>query len=152
MFSRSDRKWLVWIGVAGGVLVLDQTTKFLFQSQTQLNRGISASLLSSVSPFVLITLVMAILVFLGWWGRQFWQRNPVSAGLLFGGGLSNLVDRLLIGAVRDWLLIPVLGWKNNLADYAIALAVILLLWVELRPDLSRSSQNLLRSLQKETKN
>lgn len=38
--------------------------------------------------------------------------------------MSNLLDRLVYGGVRDWLTVPVLGLKNNLADWAIVGAIV----------------------------
>lgn len=50
--------------------------------------------------------------------RQWWMMVVV-----LGGGVSNFVDRLVYGGVRDWLRV---GWLPafNLADLAITLGVI----------------------------
>jgi len=53
------------------------------------------------------------------------HRSPVGAGLILGGGLSNLGERLMRGEVYDYVQFPKAPWKvkkyvYNLADIAIA--------------------------------
>jgi signal peptidase II len=49
-------------------------------------------------------------------------------GLLLGGAIGNLVDRVRLDAVRDWIDIPL--WPAfNLADTAITIGVLVLLYV-----------------------
>lgn len=68
--------------------------------------------------------------------REQFQLSPsVPLSLFLGGALSNIADRLWLGGVRDWLVIPGTRLYNNLADYAIAVAVIwliLIFWREPR--------------------
>ncbi len=50
-------------------------------------------------------------------------------GMLLGGALGNLIDRLRAGSVVDFIKLP-LGWPPfNLADAAIVIGVMLLLFV-----------------------
>ena len=50
-------------------------------------------------------------------------------GLLLGGALGNLLDRVRTGSVTDFIQLP-LGWPPfNLADVSIVLGVALLLFV-----------------------
>jgi signal peptidase II len=57
--------------------------------------------------------------------------NAIAAGLLLGGGISNLLDRLLRapgplrGGVVDWIKPTLHGGTMNLADVAIAAGVAL---------------------------
>jgi signal peptidase II len=90
------------------------------------NRGIAFGLASDGG----IALVALTVVALGFVGLLF-ARNPgrpgiwVAVGLLAGGALGNLIDRLRADAVTDY--IDVLGWPPfNLADVAITLGVIIL--------------------------
>jgi len=55
--------------------------------------------------------------------------TSVASGLFLGGIWANTFDRVVYGAVRDWLPVPGLGLYNNLADWAIALACIV--WIYL---------------------
>jgi signal peptidase II len=52
----------------------------------------------------------------------------VSSGLLVGGALGNLADRVRIGAVIDWVDLPL--WPTfNLADAAIVAGVLCLVLI-----------------------
>ena len=60
------------------------------------------------------------------------ELQPV-LGLVLGGAIGNLLDRLLYGAVIDF--IDFHFWPAfNVADSAITIAVVLLLWREFRPN------------------
>lgn len=49
----------------------------------------------------------------------------VSGGLILGGAVGNLIDRVRLGHVTDFILLP--GWPAfNLADCAITVGVVLL--------------------------
>lgn len=50
----------------------------------------------------------------------------VSFGLIIGGGLANLIDRLYLGSVRDFFLSRFLP-AFNLADLAITIGTVLLI-------------------------
>src|SRR3546814_5337850 len=75
--------------------------------------------------------------------RSIWLRRAdtrwtsVSIGLVIGGSLGNVVDRLTFGAVFDFLDIHAGGWHwpaFNLADSAISVGVVLLLVESLLPE------------------
>jgi signal peptidase II len=75
-------------------------------------------------------LIALTLIALGFVAVLF-ARNPtrpgmwLAAGLLVGGALGNLIDRVRIGAVTDY--IDLLSWPPfNLADVAITLGVVVL--------------------------
>lgn len=54
-----------------------------------------------------------------------------SGGLILGGALGNLVERIRYGEVTDFLLLP--GWPAfNLSDLAITIGVILLAVIMIR--------------------
>lgn len=97
------------------------------------NYGINFGLMAGDSPltrWVLIALALAISAGVLWWvwndpgGR--WQK--IAAGLLVGGALGNVVDRLLYGAVADFLNMSCCGIDNpfafNVADIAIFVGAI----------------------------
>ena len=68
--------------------------------------------------------------------------ETVAIGLVIGGALGNVVDRLRQGAVTDWLDLHYAGWHwpiFNLADVAIVSGVTLLLFAPLLQ--RRSAQN-----------
>lgn len=112
-----------------GIILLDQFTKLLASvwGWASLNVGISFGWLSPLPPWLLTLCLFALLV--GVWGitKGEWAGHPVAAGMFVGGAVSNLIDRILLGGVRDWLPIPMTTIHNNLADYAILVGLILLI-------------------------
>ena len=92
------------------------------------NRGINFGLFSGegeASRWVLIAIALMISGWVVWWMRRDatgpWAR--ASAGLLVGGALGNVVDRVLYGAVADFLNMSCCGIDNpyafNVADISI---------------------------------
>lgn len=74
-----------------------------------------------------------------WYSRQVQQpATKVACGLVAGGGIGNLIDRVLRGAVVDFISIDPLAFAFqvfNLADTAITCGVVLILvgeWRQLR--------------------
>ena len=91
------------------------------------NRGVNFGILSGLDARWLLVgfaLVISVAV-LVWVARDHGARAPmrVSAGLLVGGALGNVVDRLVYGAVADFLNTGLPFWHNpfsfNLADVAV---------------------------------
>ena len=92
------------------------------------NRGVNFGLLTSNAEamrWVLIALAVAISVWVWVWVRRDGARKwaQISAGLLIGGALGNVVDRVAYGAVADFLNMSCCGIENpfafNVADVAI---------------------------------
>lgn len=104
------------------VLLLDQTFKLViikyFSSLLVVNRGVSFGLWAS-NLWLLVNLVIIL-------GLYFLFKDSWVKGLIIGGGISNLFDRLIRGAVIDYLhlgFLPIF----NLADVFICLGVIMLI-------------------------
>lgn len=91
------------------------------------NRGVNFGLLSSdndLTRWVLIAVALAISAWvLVWVRREGGTKAQISAGLLVGGALGNVVDRLIYGSVADFLNMSCCGIENpysfNVADIAI---------------------------------
>lgn len=92
------------------------------------NRGINFGLLSNntdVARWALIAVAVAISAWVVVWvwrdGAGRWA--ALSAGFLVGGAMGNVVDRLIYGAVADFLNMSCCGIENpyafNVADIAI---------------------------------
>ena len=138
-------------------LILDQSTKllalaFLTNSKTIVvipgffdlylawNRGVSFSLFSSnseIMPWVLSFIAIVIIFGLLWWLTK--VNNLIMGcgiGLILGGAIGNLIDRLRFGAVVDFLDFYLAGyhWPTfNIADCAVTVGVGLILldaWME----------------------
>lgn len=135
---------LAWaLATCGAIVALDQGSKaairshvgrgdhvevlpFLDLANTR-NRGVAFGLAGDVSPLLIgatLALLLGLLVFLASRARDdaaVW----LPAGLLIGGALGNLADRVRDGAVTDFVDLPL--WATfNLADVAIVVGVALL--------------------------
>lgn len=109
--------------------VLPPILNFRMGWNTGINFGILASD-ASWMRWVLIAIALVIVAFVLWWvkvdpqGR--WQQ--ISAGLLVGGALGNVFDRVIYGAVADFLNMSCCGFTNptafNVADIAVFLGAI----------------------------
>ncbi len=92
------------------------------------NRGINFGLFSGDSDWVrwlLIALALAICLWVIYWVRKenFGRLAYISAGILVGGALGNVLDRILYGAVADFLNMSCCGFENpfsfNVADVGV---------------------------------
>ena len=96
------------------------------------NRGMSFGLFNAAQmPWAFVAVALAISALLVWWlGRAGRAWQALSIGLVLGGALGNVVDRVRFGAVFDFLDFHAAGWHwpaFNLADSAISVGVCLLL-------------------------
>lgn len=93
------------------------------------NKGVAFGFLSGGGTVVLaftgVALAVLVIYLLARPGRP-WLWLPT--GMLVGGALGNLIDRLAHGAVTDFIKLPL--WPAfNLADVSITFGVLALLWV-----------------------
>ena len=97
------------------------------------NRGVNFGLLSGDAEILrwgLIAVALAISLWVWLWVRRDAPSagTQVLAGLLIGGALGNVVDRVLYGAVADFLNMSCCGIENpfafNVADICIFLGAI----------------------------
>ncbi len=150
----------LWIAAAGA-FAADQLSKLVvvhwLDLQTRLfmpvappwitfrmgwNEGINFGLFAGahdVMRWILIALAVGVSVALALWARRLpAARARVAAGLVIGGALANALDRLIYGAVADFLNMSVPGIDNpyafNLADvFIFAGAAGLILWGDAEP-------------------
>ncbi len=141
----ANRHLTFW-SVALSVFLLDRISKFLVLKFIQLNSSIDFTIVSLThvlntgtafgllknASWFFIFFAAAVSVFLVLKYKTFSQEMQPMLGLILGGALGNLLDRLLYGAVVDF--IDFHFWPAfNIADSAVTIAVILLLWQEYRP-------------------
>ena len=139
--------WTQWVGlgaVALAAIGADQLTKAIVSSQLGLNEsvhvvgpfsirhiqnsGIAFGLFASATSLVILLTVAAVA-----WMLYFFARSgsrhpvlPVALGLVIGGSVSNLLDRVRLGHVTDFL--DFRYWPAfNLADSFIVVGVAALL-------------------------
>ncbi len=143
---------LKWLWLSGLVIVLDQISKYMagqmlkmfqplavmpmFNLTLMHNTGAAFSFLSEAGGwqrwfFTLIAVVVSIVIFT--WIRRLGSCQHLQAAalsLVLGGALGNVIDRLLLGHVVDFIQIYYDRWywpAFNLADSAITLGVGLLI-------------------------
>ncbi len=84
--------------------------------------------------------VLIFLIGIFWWGTFSWVKESIAGGLFFGGALSNILDRIVFGGVRDWLSIPFTSLNNNVADWAIFIGLVLAGIVELKATIQKKQR------------
>lgn len=146
-----------WLMLAAMVVVFDQGTK------AWALKTLTAGAPVALTPFLNLVLVFnpgAAFSFLAdadGWQRWFFtllalavsawivhtlRRHPdatamnLSLSLILGGALGNVIDRLRFGAVVDFVDVHAAGWHwpaFNVADSAITVGALLLVWTQFRP-------------------
>jgi len=146
-----------WLALAASLVAVDQATKYAAV------QALAGGRLVEVTPFFNLTLVYntgAAFSFLsdasGWqrWffvalalGASAWivhllRRHAgqrlfsLALALVLAGAVGNVIDRLVVGAVIDFLDFHALGYHwpaFNVADSAITCGAVLLVWDALRP-------------------
>ena len=141
------------LALGGGVVVLDQLVKAVVLSHLApgthidivegfvtltlvMNPGLAFGLLGGVPTgwrWVVAVLSLAALVVLARVALRVLpggsRLDHVAIGLIFGGAIGNLIDRLRFGAVVDFVDVHVRGYHwpaFNVADSAISVGVVLL--------------------------
>ena len=100
------------------------------------NPGAAAGILGDRASILLLACIVslaALMVLLRSFPTSFYPR--VGSGLLLGGATSNLMDRLFMGAVVDY--VHLVWWVFNAADGAMMVGAVALTFSALRSALSR---------------
>jgi signal peptidase II len=137
-------QWLALGAIALAAIVADQVTKHVVASNLQLgeglhvagpftirhveNSGIAFGLFSNATAAVIVVTTIAIAWMLVYFARSGARHPvlPVALGLVIGGSISNLADRVRLGFVTDFL--DFRYWPAfNLADSFIVIGVGILL-------------------------
>jgi signal peptidase II len=89
------------------------------------NRGVAFGFLPGSHVGVTVLIGVALLVLLAYFWRHAGERLIwLPTGMLLGGALGNIIDRVREGAVTDFVKLP-LGWPPfNLADLSITLGIL----------------------------
>jgi signal peptidase II len=141
--AAGSAQWLALLVVAGAAVVADQVTKQVigrtlplgnsvdiigpFSIRHVQNSGIAFGLFASrTAPVIGVTAVTVGLML--WFFARSGRRHPVlpvALGLVVGGSIANLIDRVRLGHVTDFL--DLVAWPAfNLADAFIVVGVALL--------------------------
>ncbi|MGN6558261.1 MAG: signal peptidase II [Solirubrobacterales bacterium] len=148
MSSPTARAWALAGALCALVVAADQAVKAVIEAHIVIgeyvevlgpleftlshNQGVAFGLAGGAGTGLVLVTVIA----LGVIGYLF-ARNPtrpgmwVAVGLVAGGAIGNLADRIRAGAVTDFIAVG--SWPPfNLADVAITLGVLLLVFLYLR--------------------
>ena len=131
--------------VAVGVIAADQLSKAIVRGRISRfeehelvlgiklintrNTGVAFSMFSGGGPLVVIIAFVALGALLAFFFTHLHKRLVwLPTGLLIGGAAGNLIDRLRLGAVTDFIKLP--HWPAfNVADICVTLGVISLIYV-----------------------
>lgn len=154
--ARGRPRWALFFGIAAAVVVLDQLTKawltgLLAPGERREVIGDLVRIVNGRNDGAIFGLfgdqaVLFGIVSIGVMGLIIWfhrssGRNTllsIALGLLLGGAIGNMIDRLRLGYVVDWVDIGIGDWRFytfNVADSAVTLAVLLLLLSAILPAL-----------------
>jgi signal peptidase II len=131
--------------VGAGAVAADQATKALVRATVERgerqpflpgieivnsrNSGVAFGLFADAGAIVAALTATALLALVVWFALH--VRRPLAwlpTGLLLGGAVGNLVDRIREGAVTDFIDLPL--WPSfNIADVCITVGVLALLYV-----------------------
>lgn len=149
--TRPSKRWLAWLALALVVIVLDQWAKLMvvdafaygegliitsfFNLVHVLNHGAAFSFLAGAGGwqrwfFTILACVISVWLIAMIRRHQAERLQPLAFALILGGAIGNVIDRVRIGAVIDYLDFHAAGVHFpafNLADSAITLGVILML-------------------------
>jgi signal peptidase II len=131
--------------VMAAVLLVDQVTKRLVQSNIEegehdniffgidlvhvRNHGVAFGAFAGGGAIVAVVIGVALVALVLWFVRHTSTRLAwLPTGLLLGGAVGNIFDRIRDGAVTDFIKFP--AWPAfNVADIAITFGVLSLLYV-----------------------
>ena len=147
---------LKWLGISLAIVVLDQITKYAVRQTFSLhevveitsffnmllvfNRGAAFSLLADAGGWqreLFIAIAVTASVWIAWLLRKHRDETLfcLALSLILGGALGNVIDRITMGAVVDFLDFHAFGWHwpaFNVADIGISCGAVLLVWDALR--------------------
>lgn len=154
-----------WLALSGVIMVIDQITKYLvlqnftihkvvevtafFNLVLVYNPGAAFSFLSDAAGWqrwFFIAIAFAASVWIVYLLRRYPGQTLfcLALSLVLAGALGNVIDRILFGAVVDFLDFHAYGWHwpaFNVADSAITCGAALLIWDGFRPQKPAESES-----------
>jgi signal peptidase II len=141
--------WLRAAAVTAVVIALDQATKAIVRASVApgdrdgvlpgvdivhvRNEGVAFNQLGGGGTIVAVVVGVALLALLAYFATHLYKPLAwLPTGMLLGGALGNIIDRIRDGAVTDFIKLP--AWPAfNVADTSITFGVLVLLYVIERP-------------------
>lgn len=147
------RSFALWGVLVTIVIILDQLTKWMIVKWVPLydkipvnsfinithqrNTGAAFSFLADASGWqrwFFIILAVTVSAYIVWWLWRIRTAGQVilSAGLslVLGGAIGNVIDRIMLGSVVDFIQVYIAGWpfpSFNIADAAISVGAVFLI-------------------------
>jgi signal peptidase II len=151
--SGSNASFILWMAVSTIVVVLDQLTKWMIVKWVPLydkipvnsfinithqrNTGAAFSFLADAAGwqrwfFIVLATAVSAYIVVWLWKIRHHGYVVLAAGLalVLGGAIGNVIDRLLLGSVVDFIQVLIMGWpfpSFNIADSAITAGAVLLI-------------------------
>jgi len=152
---------LKWIWLAVVVVVFDQLTKYIASTSLEMfqpvavmpmfnwtlmhNTGAAFSFLADAGGwqrwfFAVIAVVVSVVIFL--WIKRLEQHEKwqaIALALILGGAIGNVIDRIWLGYVVDFIQVYYQQWywpAFNIADSAISIGVAMIIIESIREHLS----------------
>jgi signal peptidase II len=130
-------QWIKWLVQTR--MVMGETIEFLpfLAWHRTVNTGISFSFMDGLPAWVLAVLAVAVMGFIVWLAvrsepRQVFARAGFA--LIVGGAVGNLIDRVFLGHVVDYVYFHTPVWSFavfNLADACITVGAVLVILQEI---------------------
>jgi signal peptidase II len=139
-------QWAVFLGIAATVVILDQASKRFIDRSLELyqswpsetwpvrivretNTGAAFSILQDQTVFLTVTSLIGLAAILLFFFYPPFDHPMlcVALGLMLGGAIGNLIDRVVLGSVTDFIQFPHYP-AFNVADSCIVIGVLILVW------------------------
>ena len=124
------------------ILIIDQIIKSIFLNGFRFNgewlslilvfnKGVAFSMFAFLADYLkYIQFLLLIIIFIYFYKEKFLFNAPIVSGILFGAGLSNLLDRFFREGVVDYIYYH--GFFNfavfNFADVMIDFSILMLIY------------------------
>lgn len=145
------------------LLILDQLVKIIIKSNFKLheelelipnffsihflqNEGAAFSILQNKTYLLVLVALVCLIVMIYYIKKEkyFSKLSSISLGLILGGIMGNLIDRILYKKVIDYLSFTIITYSFpvfNIADIGITIGAILLIISYLLEEKSREKEN-----------
>lgn len=136
--KRKDRNLISYLGRVNiplliiSVVIFDQLTKFIAQNFLPIicNSGVAFGIKGGGFLFTLIMIGFVLYMM----KEERSRKNLVALALVFSGGFSNFIDRVLYSCVRDFINIFSVFPIFNFADIAITAGVLMFVYFVIKKD------------------
>lgn len=162
MKARPIGWYLLCLAMIIGLIVLDQATKVevaaniplngtvevipgFFYLNYVLNTGMAFSMLNNIGMGFFIVLTIAVVIaMIVYFFKTDNKWRQFSLALIIAGAIGNMIDRLLLGHVRDFLLFYIFGHPFaifNVADVCVSVGFVMLVIGFIAADIQENKRN-----------